>query len=65
MLITVVYQDGKQDLVDPLLLNKLLASDKVKRFLRSDGWAVVGVSPMRKNDTTYKSYEVERRGISQ
>ncbi|SPQ00501.1 conserved hypothetical protein [Candidatus Sulfobium mesophilum] len=61
MLITVVYQDGKQDLVDPLVLKKLLASDKVKRFLRSDGWAIVGRSPMRGDDKRYKSYNVERR----
>ena len=65
MLISVIYQDDTHDLVKPFLLNELLAAGKVKRFLRSDGWAIVGVSPMRKNDTTYKSYEVERRGISQ
>ncbi len=65
MLISVIYQDDTHDLVKPFLLNELLAAGKVKKFLRSDGWAIVGISPMRKNDSTYKSYDVERRHNSQ
>ena len=62
MLISVIYQDDTHDLVKPFLLNKLLAAGKVKRFLRSDGWAIVGISQMRSNGTTYKSYyDGERR----
>ncbi len=64
MLISVVYQNDKHDYVKPFLLNELLASGKVKKFLRSDGWAIVGVSPTRSNGTTYKSDDVERRGIA-
>ncbi len=55
MLISVIYQDDTHDLVKPFLLNKLLAAGKVKRFLCSDGWAVVGVSPMRRNDLRTKA----------
>ncbi len=61
MLISVVYQDDKHDLVKPFLLNELLAAGKVKRFLRSDGWAIVGISQMRGYGNTYKRYDVERR----
>ncbi len=61
MLISVIYQDDTHDLVKPFLLNELLAAGKVKKFLRFDGWATVGVSPMRRNDIAYKSFYVERR----
>ncbi len=61
MLISVIYQDDTHDLVKPFLLNELLAAGKVKRFLRSGGWAIVGESPMRKDDSSYKGYEAERR----
>ena len=50
MLIRVVYQDNKHDLVKPFLLGKLIASGQVKKFLRSNGWATIGVSAMRGND---------------
>ncbi len=63
MLISVVYQDDKHDSVKPFLLDALIASGQVKKFLRSDGWATVGISPMRGNDRTYKSYNVERRNF--
>jgi hypothetical protein len=61
VLISVIYQNNTHDLVKPFLLNELLAAGKVKKFLRSDGWAIVGVSPMRRNNTAYKSFDVERR----
>jgi hypothetical protein len=61
MLISVVYQNDKHDMVKPFLLNELLASGKVKRFLRSDGWAIVGTSAIRGKDSAHKSYDVERR----
>ncbi len=61
MLISIIYQDDTHDLVKPFLLKELLAAGKVKKFLRSDGWAIVGVSPMRKDDSSYQVYEVERR----
>ena len=64
MLISVIYQDDTHDLVKPFLLNELLAAGKVKRFLRSDGWAIVGTSPMRKNNSTQKSFDVERRHVA-
>ena len=63
MLIRVVYQNNKHDLVKPFLLGKLIASGQVKKFLRSDGWAIIGVSPLRgNNDGRYGG--IERRNNS-
>jgi hypothetical protein len=47
VLIKVVYHDGRHDMVKPFLLDSLLDSKKVKMFYRSDGWATVGISPLR------------------
>lgn len=47
MMIRVEYRDGQQRLVRPSELDKLIASDGIRRFERSDGWAVLGESPMR------------------
>ena len=62
MLIRVVYQNNKHDLVKPFLLDKLIISGRVKKFLRSDGWATIGVAPLRGNGGYYGRYNgVERR----
>ncbi|BCR03302.1 hypothetical protein DESUT3_03710 [Desulfuromonas versatilis] len=47
MMIRVEYPDGQQRLVRPNELDKLIASNGIKRFERSDGWAILGESPMR------------------
>ena len=39
MLLKVMYQNDKYDMVRPLLLNELIASKKIKKFYRSGGWA--------------------------
>lgn len=60
MLIRVVYQNYKHDLVKPSLLNKLILSGQVKKFLRSDGWATIGIAPMRRKDVG-RYIGIERR----
>jgi PAS domain S-box-containing protein len=47
MLIKVLYQNNEYDVVNPLLLDKLIASGKIKKFLRSEGWATIGIDPIR------------------
>jgi PAS domain S-box-containing protein len=47
MLIPVLYQSNEYGMVKPLLLDELIASGKIKKFLRSEGWATVGIDPIR------------------
>jgi hypothetical protein len=46
-LIRVELKDGAICRMVPRALNIFLSQDKVAKFERSDGWAVVGVDPLR------------------
>ncbi len=54
MLIRVMYDNKKYDLVKPFFLERLIRSGKVKMFLRSEGWVVVGFDPVRIRDESYR-----------
>ena len=47
MLIRVMYDDGKFDMVKPLILDTLLETIRVTSFKRDEGWAVVGRDALR------------------
>ena len=47
MTIQVELIDGTYCRVVPKGLDLLLSKDLVKRFRRADGWAVIGVDPIR------------------
>jgi hypothetical protein len=47
MLIHVMYDDGRFDMVKPQLLDTLLGKRRVASFKRSDSWAVVGRDALR------------------
>ena len=47
MLIHVMYDDGRFDMVRPQMLDLLLESGKLTSFKRSDSWAVVGRDTLR------------------
>jgi hypothetical protein len=47
MLIKVMYQNNEYGTVNPFLLDELIASGKIKKFLRSEGWATIGIDPIR------------------
>lgn len=47
MMIRVEYKDGKQQLVRPHQLKKLIASEQIVRFERSGGWATLGADVLR------------------
>jgi len=47
MVIRVMYHNMKYDMVTASSLDELIASGKIKKFLRSDGWATIGISPIR------------------
>src|SRR3990170_7946549 len=57
MLIKVMYQNNEYGTVNPFLLDKLIASGKIKKFLRSSGWVTIGVDPIRGTDGHYKGPE--------
>ena len=49
MLIRVMYDDGKFDMVKPQMLDTLLETNRVTSFKRNEGWAVVGRDALRKS----------------
>ena len=58
MLISVVYRDNKMGMVDDSQLDELIASNKIKKFLRFDGWVTIGNDPIRSgNKNGYKGPE--------
>ena len=57
MLLKVMYQNGKYDMVRPSLLNELIASKKIKKFYRSGGWADIERDPIRKAVGSYVGLE--------
>jgi diguanylate cyclase (GGDEF)-like protein/PAS domain S-box-containing protein len=57
MLIKVMYQNNEYGTVNPFLLDELIASGKIKKFLRSEGWATIGIDPIRGTGGHYKGPE--------
>ena len=47
MLINVVYNNNRHDVVPASLVQKLIVKNLVKKFLRSSGWVSIGVDPIR------------------
>jgi hypothetical protein len=54
MLIRVMYKNHEYDMVKSSLLDTLIKSGKVKMFLRSEGWVVVGRDSIREKDERLK-----------
>ncbi len=61
MLLKVMYQNGKYDMVRPSLLNELIASKKIKKFYRSGGWADIERDPIRRAAAAGSYVGPERR----
>lgn len=61
MLIRVRYSTGTYDYVSQAFLSDLIQSNKISQFLRSSGWATIGMDPIR--ECTMTAYAgPERRG---
>ena len=45
--VSVVYQDGMMGIVKSQRLQKLIDSDDIVKFQRSDGWVYPEVDPVR------------------
>lgn len=58
MVIRIMYEDGSYDMVKSSRLDDLIPAGRVAKFLRSDGWATVGVDPVRTSkDSRYTGPE--------
>lgn len=64
MLVSIVYQNNKMGLVDDSKLDDLISSNKIKQFLRADGWVTIDGNPLRKrNGNDYKGREKRNSSI--
>lgn len=61
MLIRVMYDDGRFDMVKPQMLEMLLGSNRLTGFQRSHGWAVVGRDAIRRSHRSQDHQGLERR----
>lgn len=57
MLIKVMHKNNEYAMVKPFLLDELIASAKITKFLRSDGWVTIGIDHIRVSDYRYKGTE--------
>jgi hypothetical protein len=55
MLITVMYRNGKIGMAEPHQLDQPIQSQKIKKFMRSEGWVTIGIDSIRKFDKEYQS----------
>ena len=46
--VPVVYEDGMMEQVDPRSLQVLIEEEVIIKFQRAEGWAYVGVDPVRR-----------------
>lgn len=61
MLIRVMYEDGRFDMVKPNLLESLLQNNTVTSFKRSEGWVVVGRDAIRSSQSSQAYNGPDRR----
>ena len=57
MLIRVIYQNDKHDMVKPFILDSLISEKKIRKFLRSDGWATIGTDRLRGMGGPFNGFE--------
>ncbi|HET6514661.1 MAG TPA: PAS domain S-box protein [Thermodesulfovibrionales bacterium] len=57
MLIRVMYQNDSFDMVKPALLDELISSNRIRKFLRSEGWTTIGIDPVRERRFGYRGPE--------
>jgi len=64
MLIKVIYQNDKHDMVKPMMLNTLLLANRIKQFHRSEGWVTIGVDKIRGTGGCYEGSD-RRRNVTE
>lgn len=48
MFIEVMYQNNEVGVVEAHQLDELISSNRIKKFLRSEGWVTIGIDQIRK-----------------
>jgi len=61
VLIPVIYQNGKQDMVKDYYLADLIENQTIRRFKRRDGWVSISAGHIRKQQPG-SYFGPERRG---
>lgn len=56
----VVFMDNREGIIDAALLDEMISVNMIRMFMRSDGWAMVGINPIRGAGGTYDG--MDRRG---
>jgi hypothetical protein len=57
VLIKVIYKNNECGMVKPFLLDELIAAGKIAKFLRAEGWVIIGSDRIRETDYRYKGPE--------
>ncbi len=63
MMVRVMYHDGMTEMVRPPVLQHLIETGKIHKFRRSDGWAILGVDPIRAGMKARFRGEERREGV--
>lgn len=63
MHVWIMYQNGNFDIVKSFLLEDLISSNKIKKFLRSEGWITVGVNTIRGQGGYYEGAERQAKDL--
>ena len=63
MLVRVLFKDGKYDFVKTDVLPKLIDSQQISRFLRSEGWVDINSQGLRRHmiDDLFWAQQERRR----
>lgn len=61
MMIRVLYPNRKYDMVNASLLDKLIASGRILKFQRVEGWITTGKDPTRGHGGIYSGPERRRQ----
>jgi hypothetical protein len=62
VIIRVRYTTGTYDYVSHAFLDDLIQGNKITKFLRSNGWATIGIDPIRTENMARAYAGPERRG---
>ena len=63
MLVQVHWTNNRYDYVKDFMLDTLIESGAVARFLRSSGWVTIGVDPIRSGVGNPEYNGAERRSL--
>ncbi len=60
MLISVIYPNGRHDMIKDFMLGRMIELGEIKQFKRKDGWVNIETDKIRKRNS--RNYEtIERR----